>query len=63
MNVTLTNKNLYQMRYRYVEILKIISEVILKEQIKRIRNSKQYSIIIDESTGISSHKVLLFLSI
>ena len=51
------------MRYGYVEILKIIkiiSEVILKQQIKRIKNSKQYSKIIDESTDISSHKVLLF---
>ena len=59
MNVILTNNNLYQTRYGYVEILKTISEVILKEQIKRIKNSKQYSIIIDESTDMSSQKELL----
>ena len=56
LNIVLTENNLYQTRYGYVEILKIINEVILKEQVKRIKNSKHYSIIIDESTDITSQK-------
>ena len=43
----------------YVEILKTINEVILKEQIKRIKDSKQYSIIVHGGTDVSSRGELL----
>ena len=59
LNIGLTENNLYQTRYGNVEILKIINEVILKEQVKKIKNIRHYSIIIDESTDITSQKELM----
>ena len=59
LNVSLTDNELYQSRYAYLEILKTMSDIAIKEQIKRIKSSKYYSLVIDESTDIANQKELM----
>lgn len=57
--IKLTDGDLYISSYAYLEILKTLSEVILKEQIERLKETTHYSIIIDESTDITHQKELI----
>jgi len=50
LNVKLTDGDLYCTRYSYVEILKVMGESIHMDQIDEIKDSKWFSIVIDEST-------------
>ena len=59
MNLKSTDDDLYFSRYGFLEIIKSMSEYIVKEQIKRVKESKFFSLIFDESTDMTSHKDLI----
>ena len=58
MNLKLTDEDLYISRYDFLEMIKSMSEFVSKEQIKRVKRSKYFSLIFDKSTDTYSKKEL-----
>lgn len=57
--IKLMQNELYMTRYGYYEILKSFNELIMTTMIKKIKESRWYSIIVDESTDITNTKELI----
>ena len=57
--IKLTEKELYLTKYSYYEMLETFCEVISKHLIEKVKRSKYYSIIMNESTDIGGRKELI----
>ena len=58
-NIRLMDNDLYVIQYSFYEIMKTFSETIIKDLNERLKKSQYYSIIVDESTDITSTKELI----